>query len=79
MNMKNTNGTENIKAGQIWWNITNSTAIRITNIIPCTGVWGVTADGEGDFETISFDSIRKAERGEFTAFIERVRELRPSA
>ena len=48
MNMNNTNGTENIKAGQIWWNITNNTAIRITNIIPCTGVWGVTADGEGD-------------------------------
>ena len=79
MNMNNTNETENIKAGQIWWNITNNTAIRITNIIPCTGVWGVTADGEGDCETISFHSIRKAERDEWAAYVERVRELRPSA
>lgn len=79
MNMNNTNGTENIKAGQIWWNITNNTAIRITNIIPCIGVWGVTAEGEGDCETISFGSIRKAERDEWAAYVERVRELRPSA
>ena len=70
--------TNNINGGQIWWNINDNIAVRITNVIPCTGVWVETADGVSDCETISFDSIRKASVSEQAAFLGRVRELRGS-
>ena len=68
--------SSNINEGQIWWNTSDEVAIRITTVIPCTGVWGITADGGGYGETISFDSIRKASGDEVEAYLTRVRELR---
>ena len=68
--------SSNINEGQIWWNINDNIPVRITNVIPCTGVWVETAEGVGDCETISFDSIRKASGDEVEAFLTRVRELR---
>jgi hypothetical protein len=70
------NMTNNINEGQIWWNINENIAVRITNVIPCTGVWVETAEGVDNCETISFDSIRKASGDEIEAFLTRVRELR---
>ena len=70
------NMTNNINEGQIWWNINDNIPVRITNVIPCTGVWVETAEGVNDFETISFNSIRKASGDEIEAFLTRVRELR---
>tara|TARA_B100000214_G_scaffold288448_1_gene218033 strand:+ start:1592 stop:1804 length:213 start_codon:yes stop_codon:yes gene_type:complete len=68
--------SSNINEGQIWWNINDNIPVRITNVIPCTGVWVETAEGVGDCETISFDSIRKASGDEVEAYLTRVRELR---
>ena len=76
MERQNMNMTNNINEGQIWWNINDNIAVRITNVIPCTGVWVETAEGVDDCETISFDSIRKASDDEVEAFLTRVRELR---
>lgn len=70
------NMTNNINEGQIWWNINDNIPVRITNVIPCTGVWVETAEGVNDCKTISFDSIRKASVSERAAFLGRVRELR---
>jgi len=70
------NMTNNINEGQIWWNIKQNIPVRITNVIPCTGVWFETAEGVSDCETISFDSIRKAEPDEWAAYLTRERELR---
>ena len=68
--------SSNINEGQIWWNINDNIPVRITNVIPCTGAWVETAEGVGDCETISFDSIRKASGDEVEAYLTRVRELR---
>ena len=70
------NMTNNINEGQIWWNINENIAVRITNVIPCTGVWVETAEGVSDCETISFNSIRKASDDEVESFLTCVREVR---
>tara|TARA_R100001082_G_C4285536_1_gene125841 strand:+ start:190 stop:432 length:243 start_codon:yes stop_codon:yes gene_type:complete len=70
------NETANIDRGQIWFNLQTDEPIRITNIIPCTGVWGINAHDEGDCETISFNHIRKASGDEVLDFREDNRNFR---
>jgi hypothetical protein len=68
--------TTNINNGQIWFNLLTSEPIRITNIIPSTGVWGINAQDEGDCETISFNHIRKASGDEVLNFRDSNRSFR---
>ena len=65
-NMKNE--TTNIKAGQFWFNLKTDETIRVTTIVPCTGVFGVNSLGEGYGEVIKFDDLRKARLGEWGNF-----------
>tara|TARA_R100001377_G_C3120752_1_gene85823 strand:- start:352 stop:606 length:255 start_codon:yes stop_codon:yes gene_type:complete len=67
---------ENIQAGQIWFNLKSDETIRITNIVPCTGVFGVNAHEEGYGETIKFDDLRKADRDEVMDFRDDSRNYR---
>ena len=69
-NMKENNKANNLRLGAIYMNANTGTPCRLVHIIPCTGAWLETFDGEGYGDTVKFEDVFYADTDEVQDFLE---------
>ena len=60
----------NLKLGAIYVLKGTCKKVRLTNILPCQGVWVENAQGEGYGETVPFDQVLYANKVEVENYLE---------
>ena len=70
MIMKENNKANDLRLGAIYMNANTSTPCRLVNIIPCTGAWLETFDGQGYGDTVKFEDVHYADIDEVQDFLE---------
>jgi hypothetical protein len=68
--MKQNNKANNLQCGRIYTNNNTGQPARLVNIIPCTGVWLETFDGQGYGDLVKFEDVSYASPDEVQDFLE---------
>jgi hypothetical protein len=68
--MKQNNKANNLRLGAIYMNANTGTPCRLVNIVPCTGAWLETFDGEGYGDTVKFEDVHYADTDEVQDFLQ---------
>lgn len=68
--MKQNNKANNLREGAIYINANSGAPCRLVNIIPCTGVWLETYDGEGYGDLVKFEDVHYADTDEVQDFLD---------
>jgi len=72
----NISKANNLQVGRIYINAKTGQPCRLMNIIPCSGVWLESYDGQGYGQTISFDDCLFASLDEVEDFLQDLRTFK---
>ena len=72
------NKANNLREGAIYINANSGAPCRLVNVIPCTGVWLETYDGEGYGDHVDFEDVHYADKDEVQDFLSDLRTYNAS-